>query len=151
MLIHEGNRIHRDLKPSNILLTKDFRIKLADFGLCCNIKEVLPESMVQSKYKISETLPFEGVYTLAYAAPEQLQNKVKRRSEVWTLGMIACFLITKVHPYSEFGNNMSEIHKSIANADLPWTFYSAIRIFPELKGLMTKLLQKDYNLRPKMF
>ncbi len=30
---HENGVYHRDLKPENILISKDFRIKLTDFGL----------------------------------------------------------------------------------------------------------------------
>ena len=31
--VHTANIIHRDIKPSNFLVTKDFGIKLCDFGL----------------------------------------------------------------------------------------------------------------------
>jgi mitogen-activated protein kinase kinase len=34
--LHSRNVIHRDLKPSNILLTKDHRAKIADFGMSVN-------------------------------------------------------------------------------------------------------------------
>ena len=40
--IHSANVIHRDIKPSNILISKDFKIKICDFG----IARTLPESCI---------------------------------------------------------------------------------------------------------
>jgi serine/threonine protein kinase len=36
---HKNGCINRDIKPSNILLTRDFQIKLIDFGISKNIEE----------------------------------------------------------------------------------------------------------------
>ena len=40
--IHSANVIHRDIKPSNLLISKDFKIKICDFG----IARTLPESCI---------------------------------------------------------------------------------------------------------
>ena len=114
--MHARGMIHRDLKPQNVLLTSELLVKLGDFGLCASIKEVL-SGMDMSSYVVS-TLPFEGFATVNYVAPEQLGSQVKRRSECWTLGLIACALITKIHPYNEC-QNIHQITNQIANGVLP--------------------------------
>ena len=36
--LHANNVVHRDLKPSNILVTKNFEVKICDFGLSREIR-----------------------------------------------------------------------------------------------------------------
>lgn len=60
--LHTRQLYHRDIKPSNILFDENDRPILIDFGAALNLPEVT-RSITQ------------GVFTLAYAAPEQIIGK----------------------------------------------------------------------------
>ncbi|KAJ8267279.1 hypothetical protein COCON_G00124510 [Conger conger] len=62
--LHSGNVIHRDQKPSNVLLDRDCRVKLCDFGLARSLQQVQEEEG-------NPTLT-EYVATRWYRAPEIL-------------------------------------------------------------------------------
>lgn len=57
--MHTQGYAHRDIKPENILLTKDFVLKLADFGFSCLIRGKDKSGILRTK------LGTEG-----YMAPE---------------------------------------------------------------------------------
>jgi len=75
--------IFRDLKPGNIMLTPDQRIVLIDFGI--------------AKYYV-EGAPQTNVGTEGFAAPEQRVGKAEPRSDIYALGAILYYLLTRTMP-----------------------------------------------------
>ncbi|CAI9774326.1 unnamed protein product [Fraxinus pennsylvanica] len=87
LYLHEGGQrriIHRDIKSANILLTKDFKPQICDYGLA----KWLPEQWTH--LTISE---FEG--TFGYLAPEFLMHGiVDEKTDVFAFGVLLLELIT---------------------------------------------------------
>jgi serine/threonine protein kinase len=93
-LHHEGV-IHRDLKLANILIhrTKQgvIRPKIADFGLSRMVS--LGEEQAYSNSALG--------LSIAYAAPEQIENKpIRKNVDVWAFGVIAYRLLTGEMPFA---------------------------------------------------
>lgn len=71
---HTKNVIHRDIKPANIMISKENRVKIMDFGLA----KILSESEL-------EGTSVKG--TPLYMSPEQIQGKrVDHRTDLYSLG-----------------------------------------------------------------
>ncbi len=92
---HARGIIHRDIKPSNILLTREGRPRLADFGLALLSEKHLAESRL--------TMGGTTLGTLEYAAPEQLAGYgVTTASDLYSLGVLAYELLTGELPRGIF-------------------------------------------------
>lgn len=76
--------IYRDLKPSNIMLTRDQRIKIVDFGIAKNYAE-----------NSEDTQPLG---TIGYASPEHSTMHTDFRSDIYTIGTTMFHLLTGVDP-----------------------------------------------------
>lgn len=80
--LHHHDLVHRDLKPSNIVLTRDGRVIVTDFGLAC----VLPAAALRGS-----SVAVAG--TPAYMAPEMFDGVVSARTDVYAIGMTAYYLL----------------------------------------------------------
>jgi serine/threonine protein kinase len=106
---HEQNVIHRDLKPGNILVTDEGTPKLLDFG----IAKVSPDQSTNDA-----TLTAFRVMTPEYASPEQLRGlRVTPSSDVYSLGVMLCELLTGHRPYHFKSRLPHEILQAVLETD----------------------------------
>ncbi len=85
---HEHGVIHRDIKPGNILLDKDGRVKVTDFGIA---KEV------ERAEDLRLTVTGQVMGTPRYMSPEQASGqtaKADRRSDIFSLGVTLYEMLT---------------------------------------------------------
>jgi serine/threonine protein kinase len=104
--VHAAKVIHRDIKPSNILITRDGRPKVADFGLA---KDLDGPSIHTSGLTPG---------TLAYKSPEHLEPKlgpVDARSDIFSLGVAFYESLLFIRP---FVGNEAELPQRILNQDV---------------------------------
>ncbi|MFY9614209.1 MAG: protein kinase [Candidatus Dormiibacterota bacterium] len=85
---HARGVIHRDVKPSNILVGRDGRPILGDFGLA---------RMMMPEHDLTQTGMILG--TPSYMAPEQGNGNPVRQSDIYSLGIIAYQALTGRVPY----------------------------------------------------
>ena len=82
--------IHRDVKPENILISKDGRIKVADFGLARN--------MTMAQTMTAESSVVLG--SVSYLSPEQVQRGIAdARSDVYAIGIVLFEMLLGKKPY----------------------------------------------------
>jgi len=99
---HERGVIHRDLKPGNVMVTRDGRVKVLDFGLAKMVARedsaLLRNATATQELPISREGEVQG--TIQYMAPEQLRGEaVDARSDLFALGIILCELTTGMRPF----------------------------------------------------
>ncbi len=83
---HERGLVHRDIKPANILITSDWRVKVADFGLA---KKMDPAGTLLTRTNLI-------MGTAEYAAPEQMEGApdVDGRADIYSLGVTMYQMLT---------------------------------------------------------
>ncbi len=138
---HFGGVTHRDLKSANVLITRDGRPKVMDFGLARALSRETLDDMSKSRASITA----EGVVagTLAVMAPEMLRGEpADERSDIWSLGVLLYETATGEKPFR--GATGFELSGAILHsppAQLP------ARVPESLARIIHRCLEKDPGAR----
>ena len=135
---HKNGILHRDLKPENILISKDGRVKVADFGLA-------------KGPQLGATLTVESSVILgsvSYLSPEQVQRGLSdMRSDVYSLGIVLFEMLTGKKPFDgESPIQIAYMHVN-ENVMAPSTLNSNIP--PELDEIVLKATANNPDKRFK--
>ena len=86
---HNNHIIHRDIKPQNIIISKEGKVKVTDFGIA-----KMPNSE-------SLTMVDKAIGTVYYISPEQASSrKIDARSDIYSLGVMLYEMVTGQMPFT---------------------------------------------------
>jgi serine/threonine-protein kinase len=135
---HKMGIVHRDIKPENILVSKEGRIKIADFGLARGAL-------------LGTTLTAESSVILgsvSYLSPEQVQRGVAdSRSDIYSLGIVLFELLTGTKPYQ--GEDPVQIAIRHVNDRVPAPSSINPAIPKEIDELVLSATDVNPDKRPK--
>lgn len=139
---HSKLIVHRDLKPDNILVTRDGRVKVMDFGIA---KLLTPDPDDDSPQVTREG---HILASFDFAAPEQLSGvEPTVKTDVYGLGALLYLLATSEHVFQFKGKTVQEIRETIFNKPpvRPKTFTNPEigEISGDLEAIILKALRKD--------
>ena len=131
---HDMNIIHRDIKTENVMITKDGRLKIMDFGL----------AKLKSDAGITKTKTSVG--TLSYMSPEQAQAiQVDQRCDIWSLGVVAYEILTGELPFK--GEHEAALIYLIINEEPPAPSTLNRKIPNHLDVIVKRMMEKDRDKR----
>lgn len=123
---HGQNIIHRDINPTNIIIQRNDRLKILDFGLACPVG----------------TEDFSNAGTAFYMSPEQVKGTpVDPRTDIYAMGILAYEMVTGHKAFSE------NDPKALLCDDFCWSIPDPSTLFPnlpdELSGFIKKAAHPD--------
>lgn len=146
---HQSLIAHLDLKPQNIIINDEGQVKLLDFGV---------------SRMVDEGFEKESGFTLAYAAPEQIErNNPSTVSDMYALGVILFELLNGYHPYEKLFKDPQGLKEAIlkGNAisfklsemfgkvrfsnDLELICRKAMKVLPQHRYASVDELDRDLN------
>ena len=122
---HDHGIVHRDIKPENLLLDKDGRVKIADFGIAKMLHADAPDPAP------AESQP---AGTAQYMAPEQKDHgRTDHRADIYSLGVVLYELLTGEMPGPRLQPPSSRLRGVQIDVRLDEVVLRALESKPELR------------------
>jgi hypothetical protein len=136
MALHSAGKLHRDIKPSNVLVTREGRVVILDFGVAAELSTL-------RGYPSGER---EVVGTVPYMAPEQALSAAPHPASDWySVGVVLYTALAGAHPFVGPAN---EIIAQKLSADPVPPHQRARDVPADLESLCLSLLSRAPEKRP---
>jgi serine/threonine protein kinase len=133
-LAHSNYVIHRDIKPQNIMLTKDGRVKVTDFGI--------------ARAATSATITMAGntMGSVHYFSPEQARGGyIDEKSDLYSIGIVFYEMVTGKLPFDGDAPVAVALKHLQSEPKLPSELVPGLR--KGINDIIVKAMQKDVKRR----
>lgn len=135
-MAHSKHIVHRDIKSQNIMVTKDDRVKVTDFGI----------ARVADNTTVTATNAVMG--SVHYFSPEQARGaKVDNRSDIYSMGIVLYEMLTGTLPFD--ADNPVSVALMQVQTNMPRPSDKVKSLSPGVDDLVLKMTRKDPNKRYK--
>lgn len=127
---HDNHIIHRDIKPQNIIISRDGKVKVTDFGI--------------AKAATSNTVTQNAIGSVHYLSPEQARGGYSdEKSDIYSLGVTLYEMLCGKVPFA--GDNTV----SVALLHIQGEAVPVRELNPEVPVSVNKIVQKCMQKKPE--
>jgi serine/threonine protein kinase/tetratricopeptide (TPR) repeat protein len=143
---HACGVIHRDLKPRNVMVSREGRVKILDFGIARWVHAPEEEREDDGTPETDLTKTGRLIGTAAYMSPEQIQGEpVDPRSDLFSLGVLLYEMATGQQPFQ--GKSRLSTMAAVLH-DTPPPPSTLVKGLPDrFNGIVSRCLAKEPSQR----